>query len=50
MVFLSMPCITELHSVFYPNGIKIVPHNIYDVLTPGIAIMADGSYTSAVYE
>jgi len=25
----SMPCMTELHSLFYPNGVKIVPYNIY---------------------
>lgn len=29
-----MPCITELHSLFYYNGVKIVPLNIYDLLTP----------------
>jgi len=29
-----MPCITELHSLFYSNGVKLVPHNIYDLLTP----------------
>jgi len=42
----SMPCITELHSLFYPNGVKIVPHNIYDLLTPialAHLIMGDGS-------
>jgi hypothetical protein len=42
----SMPCLTELHSIFYPNGVKIVPHNIYVLLT-SIAlahlIMGDGS-------
>lgn len=30
----SMPCRTELHSLFYLNGIKIIPHNIYELLTP----------------
>jgi hypothetical protein len=42
----SMPCITELHSLFYINGVKIVPHNIYDLLTPialAHVIMGDGS-------
>lgn len=47
-----MPCITELHSLFYYNGVKIVPLNIYDLLTPAAAIgphwiMGDGSATSA---
>jgi hypothetical protein len=42
----SMACITEVYSLFYPKGIKIVPHNIYELLTPvGLAhlIMGDGS-------
>jgi len=43
----SLPCFTELHSLFYPNGIKVIPSNIYDLLTPpaGLAhlIMGDGS-------
>jgi hypothetical protein len=30
----SMPCLTELYSLFYPNGVKIVPQNIYELLTP----------------
>ena len=42
----AMACLTELRSLFYPNGVKIVPHNIYELLTP-IAlthlIMGDGS-------
>lgn len=25
----SMPCLTSLHSLFYSNGKKIIPHNIY---------------------
>jgi hypothetical protein len=29
-----MSCITELHTLFYANGVKIVPHNIYELLTP----------------
>jgi hypothetical protein len=29
-----MPCLIELHSLFYPNGVKIVPQNIYELLTP----------------
>ena len=41
----SMPCITKLHSIFYTNGVKIVPQNIYELLTPiALAhfIMGDG--------
>jgi hypothetical protein len=30
----SLPCITELHSLFYVNRIKIIPQNIYEFLTP----------------
>ena len=30
----SMPCFTELYSFFYPNGVKIIPDNIYNMLTP----------------
>ena len=25
----SMPCLTELYYLFYPHGVKIVPHNIF---------------------
>jgi len=45
----SMPCITELHSLFYPNGVKIVPYNIYELLTPvalAHLIMGDGQVVS----
>jgi len=41
-----MPCMTELHSLFYPEGVKIVPQNIYELLTPvalAHVIMGDGS-------
>lgn len=41
-----LPCFTELHSLFYPRGVKIVPYNIYDLLTPvalAHLIMGDGS-------
>lgn len=41
-----MPCLALLFSLFYPNGIKIVPHNIYELLTPVVLahlIMGDGS-------
>jgi hypothetical protein len=41
----SMPCFTELHSLFYINGVKIIPLNIYELLTPvalANLIMGDG--------
>ena len=40
-----MPCITELYYLFYPNKVKVIPENIYNMLTPvGLAhvIMGDG--------
>lgn len=42
----SLPCFTNLHSVWYCNGKKIIPNDIYDYLTPvALAhwIMGDGS-------
>jgi len=45
----SLPCFTELHGLFYPNGIKLIPSNILDLLTPvGLAFLAqdDGSKCS----
>lgn len=42
----SMPCMTELYSLFYPEGTKIIPSNIYELLTPvalSHLIMGDGS-------
>jgi len=30
----SMPCLTKLHFLFYPNGVKIITSNIYELLTP----------------
>lgn len=41
-----MPCLTELHTLFYPNGTKVIPYNIYELLTPialAHLIMGDGS-------
>nr|YP_009568361.1 LAGLIDADG endonuclease [Orbilia oligospora]QBL01994.1 LAGLIDADG endonuclease [Orbilia oligospora] len=29
----SMPCITELYSLFYSEKIKVIPQNIYNLLT-----------------
>ena len=30
----SLSCLTKLHSLYYPNGIKIIPADIYNLLTP----------------
>lgn len=41
-----LSCFTELHSLFYPQGVKVVPDNIYDLLTPvalAHLIMGDGA-------
>jgi hypothetical protein len=44
----SLPCFNEFYDLFYPEGIKIVPQNIAELITPiGLAflfllIMADG--------
>lgn len=29
-----LPCFNELHGLFYKNKIKVIPDNIYDLLTP----------------
>jgi len=42
----ALPCFTELFHLFYVNGIKIVPLDIFNLLTPlGLAfwIMGDGA-------
>ena len=42
----SLPCISEIYSLFYPNGVKIIPENIYELLTPvalAHLIMGDGT-------
>jgi NADH-ubiquinone oxidoreductase chain 4 len=42
----SLPCFTQLRLLFYPNGTKIVPENIFDLITPvslAYWIMGDGS-------
>ena len=42
----SLPCFTELHSLFYVNKVKIIPHNMYELLTPVVLahwIQGDGS-------
>jgi hypothetical protein len=46
----SMPCLTELRSIFYPDGIKIIPHDIFNLLTPialAHMIMGDGTTEKA---
>lgn len=45
----SLPCFTALRDLFYRGRIKIIPDNLYDLLTyEGLAhvIMGDGSFTS----
>lgn len=42
----SLPCFTKLHSLWYNKGVKIIPNDIYDYLTPvALAhwIMGDGA-------
>jgi len=42
----SLPCFSELQSLFYLNKVKVIPNNIYELLTPvALAhwIMGDGS-------
>lgn len=42
----ALPCFSTLHSIFYVDGVKIVPQNIYNLLTPvalAHLIMGDGS-------
>lgn len=44
-----MPCFTELYPLFYINNIKIVPEDIYNILTPvalAHLIMGDGGFKS----
>lgn len=45
-----MACFTELHSLFYSKGVKIIPYDIYNLLTPvalAHMIMGDGSAEKA---
>lgn len=45
---MAFPCFNEFFDLFYPNGIKAVPANIGELLTPvGLAfwIMDDGGYS-----
>lgn len=41
----ALPCLTELYYIFFANGVKVIPDNIYELLTPvALAhwIMGDG--------
>lgn len=45
----SLPCFTKLHSLFYPQGTKIIPENLYELLTPvalAHLLMGDGGFKS----
>lgn len=44
----SLPCLTELHSLFYPSGVKIIPDNIYELLTP-VALARGGAAPHVFY-
>jgi len=42
----QLPCLTDLYNLFYIDKTKIIPSNIYDLLTPAALahiIMGDGS-------
>jgi len=44
---LLVPCFTEIYSLFYVNNVKLIPGNIYELLTPvalAHMIMGDGLY------
>jgi hypothetical protein len=46
-----MPCITELYNIFYVNNKKIIPANLFDLLSwEALAhwISGDGTYISGV--
>lgn len=45
----GLPCFAELRSIFYINGVKTIPEDIYNILTPvalAHMIMGDGSAKS----
>ena len=45
----ALPCFTELYNIFYINNKKVIPYNIYDILTPAALahlIMGDGTSQS----
>lgn len=44
-----MPCFTELYDIFYVNGVKVIPNNIYELLTLvdfAQLILGDGGFKS----
>nr|QVG61568.1 hypothetical protein [Rhizoctonia sp.] len=46
----SLPCFNELYNLFYPEGVKVVPSNIFELLTPlGLAyfISDDGTFSKS---
>jgi LAGLIDADG DNA endonuclease family len=51
-----MPCITELYPLFYVDNLKVIPENLYNLLTPvtlAHLIMGDGStqrYSLKIYK
>lgn len=45
----SMPCFTELYQIFYPNGVKIIPEDIYNMLTIALAHLIMGDATALKY-
>ena len=47
----SLSCITKLYNIFYVNNKKIIPYNLYDLLSwEALAhwIMGDGTYNSGI--
>lgn len=45
----SLPCFTELYKLFYINNVKVIPKDIYNLLTPVTLahwIMGDGGFKS----
>ncbi len=47
----SLSCITELYNIFYVNNKKIIPSNLYDILSweaLAYLIMGNGTYNSGV--
>ena len=45
----GLPCFTKLYNLFYVNKVKVVPHNIYDLLTPvafAHLLMGDGYFSN----
>jgi len=49
LVTRSLPCFIEIYNLFYVNGVKVVPNNIYELLTPlafAQWIQGDGGFKS----